>query len=205
MQDFSLNKLSLNKTALNGEKTSLDTYFRFLPSLELKRDQLLVERGKAARRSADRCAALNALLAAVGEELPMLANRGVDLVGLVEVCAVRLGQERLLGIDLPVLEQIDVRVAKVACLGTPHWVDALAARLQTAMELSIGRQVDDERLARLERALKKVNQRINLFDKVLIPQTRQNVKVIQIALADADRAAVVRAKLAKHKRAVQTP
>jgi V/A-type H+-transporting ATPase subunit D len=193
--------VSLNKTALNGEKARLDTYLRFLPSLELKRDQLLVERGKAARRLADRQAALNALLAAVGEELPMAANRGVDLAVLVEVRSVRLGQERLLGVDLPVLERIDVRVAKYACLGTPHWVDALAARLETAMELGIDRQVDDERLARLERALKKVNQRINLFEKVLIPQTRQGVRVIQIALADADRAAVVRAKLAKRKRA----
>ena len=196
--------LSLNKTALNSEKTQLETYTRFLPSLELKRDQLLVERTRAARHLADTQRALKEIIAATGEDLPMLANQGVDLAGLAAVDSVNIGRERRLGMDLPVLEKIEVRVKDYACLSTPHWVDAVALRLQEAMELIIRQQVESERLALLERALKKVNQRINLFEKVLIPETRQNVKVIQIALADAEKAAVVRAKLAKRKRGSTT-
>ncbi|MEM6429093.1 MAG: V-type ATP synthase subunit D, partial [Deinococcota bacterium] len=48
-------------------------------------------------------------------------------------------------------------------------------------------------------AVKRTTQRVNLFDKVLIPNAQETIRRIQIFLADADRAAVVRAKLAKQK------
>jgi len=193
-------RLSLNKTALNDEKEKLGTYACFLPSLELKRDQLLVERARAARRLAEADRDLRELIGAVGEALPMLANQGVDLEGLARVRAVDRGRERVLGMDLPVLRAVDIAVADYGCLTTPHWVDAVASRLGTAMRLRLSLRVERERLAIVERALKKVNQRINLFEKVLIPQAERNVKAIQIAPSDAEKAAVVRAKLAKRKR-----
>jgi V/A-type H+-transporting ATPase subunit D len=102
--------------------------------------------------------------------------------------------------NLPVLCSVDIAVAEYGYLTTPHWVDAVMSRLRAAMRLTLSRQVESERLAILERALKRVNQRVNLFEKVLIPQTRQTVKAIQVGLADAEKAAVVRAKLAKSKR-----
>lgn len=192
--------LSLNKTALKGAKDKLAIYSRFLPSLELKRDQLLVERNGATRRLTDIDRALSELLAAVGEDLPMLANLGIQLDGLARVREVRMGSEQILGMNLPVLCSVDIAVAEYGYLTTPHWVDAVMSRLRAAMRLTLSRQVESERLAILERALKRVNQRVNLFEKVLIPQTRQTVKAIQIGLADAEKAAVVRAKLAKSKR-----
>jgi len=192
--------LSLNKTALKCAKDKLAIYSRFLPSLELKRDQLLVERNGATRRLTDIDRALSELLAAVGEDLPMLANLGIQLDGLARVREVRMGSEQILGMNLPVLCSVDIAVAEYGYLTTPHWVDAVMSRLRAAMRLTLSRQVESERLAILERALKRVNQRVNLFEKVLIPQTRQTVKAIQIGLADAEKAAVVRAKLAKSKR-----
>lgn len=192
--------LSLNKTALKDAKDKLAIYSRFLPSLELKRDQLLVERNGATRRLTDIDRALSELLAAVGEDLPMLANLGIQLDGLARVREVRMGSEQILGMNLPVLCSVDIAVAEYGYLTTPHWVDAVMSRLRAAMRLTLSRQVESERLAILERALKRVNQRVNLFEKVLIPQTRQTVKAIQIGLADAEKAAVVRAKLAKSKR-----
>jgi V/A-type H+-transporting ATPase subunit D len=192
--------LSLNKTALKDAKDKLAIYSRFLPSLELKRDQLLVERNGATRRLTDIDRALSELLAAVGEDLPMLANLGIQLDGLARVREVRMGSEQILGMNLPVLCSVDIAVAEYGYLTTPHWVDAVMSRLQAAMRLTLSRQVESERLAILERALKRVNQRVNLFEKVLIPQTRQTVKAIQVGLADAEKAAVVRAKLAKSKR-----
>lgn len=192
--------IALNKTALNDQRDKLVTYARFLPSLELKRDQLLAERHGAARRLAALDREWSEQLAAVGHDLPMLADPGIRLEGLVRVRAVYRGSERRLGLDLPVLRQVDFTVAEYGFLTTPHWVDAVASRLRAALQLAMQRQVERERVAILELALKKVNQRINLFEQVLIPETRRTVKTIQIALADAEKAAVVRAKLAKRKR-----
>ena len=82
------------------------------------------------------------------------------------------------------------------------WVDTTAQMLRQMMELRIRAQVEERRLALLEQAVKTITQRVNLFDKVLIPRARQNIKRIQIYLSDLQTAAVVRSKIAKRKRAV---
>ena len=73
--------------------------------------------------------------------------------------------------------------------------------LRDALALTVRLQVEWERLHRLERAVRRVTQRVNLFDKVLIPRTREHIRRIRIHLADGERSAVVRAKLAKRKQA----
>jgi V/A-type H+-transporting ATPase subunit D len=45
---------------------------------------------------------------------------------------------------------------------------------------------------------------VNLFDKILIPDTKKNIKRVQIFLADMERAATVRSKIAKAMRARET-
>jgi V/A-type H+-transporting ATPase subunit D len=62
-------------------------------------------------------------------------------------------------------------------------------------------QVEEKRLSLLNYAVQKITQRVNLFDKVLIPQAQAYIKKIQIYLSDAERAQVVQAKISKNKRA----
>jgi V/A-type H+-transporting ATPase subunit D len=130
----------------------------------------------------------------------MLSNREVDLDGLVTLEDVRLGRENQMGIWLPTLEGIEARVAPYGRLAKPHWVDALARALRAMLELYLREQLELRRLALLEEALRALTQRVNLFEKVLIPRTRKNIRRIGIYLADQERAAVVRAKIAKGKR-----
>ena len=85
-------------------------------------------------------------------------------------------------------------------LGKPFWVDRLVKLLQKALETQIALQVAQQRLKLLKQAEKKVSQRFNLFDKVLIPRSEQHIRKIKIVLSDAERAGVVRAKIAKGKR-----
>jgi len=75
-------------------------------------------------------------------------------------------------------------------------VDVLHSTLEQHARRSVGRQ----RVERLQQAVLKVTQRVNLFEKVLIPEARENIKQIRIHLADTERAAVVRSKITKAKR-----
>jgi V/A-type H+-transporting ATPase subunit D len=68
------------------------------------------------------------------------------------------------------------------------------------LELKIRLKVDKKRVEILQQAVKKVTQRVNLFDKVLIPRAQRNIRKIRIFLSDTERAAVVRAKITKNKR-----
>lgn len=89
---------------------------------------------------------------------------------------------------------------------TPFWVDQLIANLQQLAEHHIHQQVLHERLQLLEAATRRVTQRVNLFEKVLIPQAEANIRKIVIFLSDQERAAVVRSKIAKQKnKAKQVP
>ena len=193
-------RLALNKTSLTRESTQLATYERFLPSLDLKRRQLIAERNRARRELGALEAAAREREAGLGDRLPMTADERISLDDLVVVRAVDLGDENVVGLRLPVVSTVELAVAPYSRLARPHWVDALVAELEALLELGVRRQVAARRLAILDRAVKKTTQRVNLFDKVLIPRTRDNIRRIRISLSDAERAAVVNAKIAKRKR-----
>jgi len=194
-------RLTLSKASLSQEGTKLKTYERFLPSLDLKRRQLINERARAAAALADTDRASAELRERLRAELPMASDLEVDVTGLVSVAGVELGEDNLLGVRLPRLDRVVLDRRPYALLAKPEWVDRLANLLAEMLELRVRIQVEQRRLSLLEEAVRTVTQRVNLFDKVLIPRTREHIRRIRIFLADGERAAVVRAKIAKAKRA----
>lgn len=194
-------RLPLSKTALARARSRLGAYRRFLPSLDLKRRQLLAERNTARRQVLALEAEREALHRHAGESVPMLALDAIDLEGLVRIGNVRIGEMNLVGTVLPVVDAVEVAVGEYGLLVRPHWVDTVVALLTRALRLEVDIEVAERRVALIEAAVKKVTQRVNLFEKVLIPRTRAHIRQIQVFLGDAERAGVVTAKLAKEKQA----
>ncbi len=193
-------RLSLNKAQLAREKQGLGVYRRFLPALDLKRKKLMAERAKATARARELDAVIAARIEEVGAEIPMLADTTVDLDGLARVASVEIGEANVVGQPVPVLERAEVEIAPYGYLARPHWVDPVAERLAEMVRLRLEARIARRQIALLDRAIAKVTRRVNLFEKVLIPQARENIRRIQIALGDRDRAAVVTSKIAKRKR-----
>ena len=193
-------QLALNKTSLTRESRQLGTYEKFLPSLDLKRRQLIAERNKARRALDGARARIEAIEQASGRELPMAADARLSLSGIVAVKRVRLAHENLVGLRLPLLADVEIDHADYSFLTRPHWVDSLVDTLERLLRLRVEAQVLERRLAILTTAVNKITQRVNLFDKVLIPRTRENIRRIRIKLADAEKAGVVNAKISKRKR-----
>ena len=196
-------KLKLSKSALQQERNQLKLYERTLPSLDLKRRQLTVELARARQALEDARHAVEELETHIGSQLPMLANTGIELRGLVEMTDFELGEENVVGVRLPVLERIHCSVAEYSLLAKPAWVDMLVQRLKDAAEQRTQVLVAEERVRILKVQERRITQRVNLFDKILIPTAKKNIQKIQIYLGDAERAAVVRSKLAKAKQAQQ--
>lgn len=194
-------KLALNKSSLAHQQQQLKTFKRFLPSLDLKRRQLIGERAKAQQAIAKTRNEINRMTSVIGEELPMLANTYVDLTNIARITGVEVSEENVMGTRLPKLAKVEVAVGDYGYMAKPHWVDRVVDYLHVVLELRVRSQVEERRLALLEDAVRTITQRVNLFDKVLIPRTQQNIKRIQIYLSDAERAAVGRAKIAKRKHA----
>ncbi len=196
-------KVSLSKSSLSHQMQQLKSYQQFLPSLDMKRKQLMGERARARTEQQALEARLAAARQGVADNLPMLANAELDLTGLVRVERTEFSRENVMGTWLPKLAELSVAVRPYGYLSKPHWLEPLVAALTESARLRVEAMVAARRVALLEAAVRTVTQRVNLFDKVLIPKTRANIKRIRIALSDAERAAVVRSKIAKKKRAAE--
>lgn len=194
-------RLQLSKSSLARERKNLGTYVRFLPSLDLKRQQLMAERAKAVKTLEATRAEIEDLNKDVGRKIRMLANHDIDLTNLAKLTEIKLGTENLMGTHLPRLEAISVEVRPYALMGKPHWVDSAAAMLHDMLTLRVRVQVEERRVELMNAAVRTITQRVNLFEKVLIPRTKKDIKRIQIYLSDHEKAAVVNSKLAKRKRA----
>lgn len=198
-------RVRLSKSALQQQRTQLRLYTKLLPSLDLKRRQLMMESAKARAELAEAQAAADRLEKTIGAELPMLAGTELDLAGLVKLRGSSVVRENVAGVTVPRLNKIECEVGAYSMLAKPAWVDRLAQRLRDAAELRIRVKVQGDRVRILEQAVRRITQRVNLFERILIPQVRQNIKRIQVFLGDMDREAVIRSKLSKGKHAAPAP
>ncbi|KXS37532.1 V-type ATP synthase subunit D [Modicisalibacter tunisiensis] len=190
---------ALNKSSLSRLERQRTLYRRYLPALEMKQRTLLIQRQQSAEHLATLRERAERQQAAVGRELPMLADTDVPLERLVRVATLRLGRENRVGVSLPTLAELTLERTPYDRLVQPHWIDTLVERLETRLRLEVETRVEARRLARLDDAVRTVTQRVNLFSKVMIPRVEKAIARIELYLADQERAAVVRAKLAKRK------
>jgi V/A-type H+-transporting ATPase subunit D len=196
-------KLKLSKHALYEQQEQLKLYQRLLPSLDLKRRQLTMEVKKAQEDYAAALSAVDALETRIGEELPMLADEEFRLGGLVQLKSFKVVEQNVVGVKLPFLVSIECSVADYSRLATPPWIDTLVQRLKDTTEQRMRAEIAGERRNILQVQVRRITQRVNLFEKILIPTAKQNIQKIRIFLGDAERASVVTSKLAKKKQQQQ--
>jgi V/A-type H+/Na+-transporting ATPase subunit D len=195
-------KLALNKTTLKQTRDELKTYKKFLPSLDLKRQQLLAALKIARAELTAAEAKFSELEAKVANTYPLLGSSTVrtrNLGSLIRVQEVEIVEENLVGTRLPVAKAVRFELAEYSRMVMPFWVDLLVENLKQIAELRILLQVRRERVKLLDHAARRITQRVNLFEKVLIPQSEASIRKIVIFLSDQERAAVVRSKIAKNK------
>jgi V/A-type H+-transporting ATPase subunit D len=102
-------------------------------------------------------------------------------------------------VKVPVLEQVVFSRLEYSRFGTPVWVSTVLGDLRSLVQQSTELKVLRRQAELVTRELRKATQKVNLFEKVLIPETREGIKRIKIALGDEQVAAVGRGKIAKGK------
>jgi V/A-type H+-transporting ATPase subunit D len=196
-------KIKLTKNELKKQKDALKMYRRYLPTLQLKKQQLQVEIRSIEIRSGELAARRDALdsefLTWIGVFGEAEAAYGADGKPLLAVSAVRTATGNIAGVEIPVFEGADFALADYDLFAVPLWVDAAMDRLRTALLIDLERRVLDEQIRRLAAELRTTTQRVNLFEKVKIPEALDNIKRIRIYLGDQQTAQVVRGKIAKRK------
>lgn len=190
-------KVKLTKTELKAQKDALVRFRRFLPMLQLKKQQLQLEIAAMRARVEEIERQREALLDRVASWVGLLADESVDIPIVLE--RVKLGQGNIAGVVIPVYEGIETRRPDTDLFATPAWVDEAAEEAAQLMEAAARIDVLHQQIERVEAELRTTSQRVNLFEKVKIPECREAIRIIGIALGDEQTAAVARGKLAKSR------
>ena len=201
-------KIKLTKNELKVQKDALKMYRRYLPTLTLKKQQLQAEirtieaRAKAVRQEREK------LEEGFRSWIAVFSEKDVFPKDIITVSNIRKGEGNIAGVAIPTYEGADFSRADYDLYETPLWVDIAAHHMEKAMSLDLEAEVLDEQVRLLGAELRATSQRVNLFEKVKIPETEENIKRISIYMADQQVSAVVRSKISKRKiaaRNIQTP
>ena len=194
-------KIKLTKTQKKIEQDALKQYLRFLPTLQLKKQQLLVELRQSAERLRAAREAAEAEREALGAWIAVFGDDALtDAAGrLVRIEKVRTGEMNIAGIPVPTFDGVDFAEAEYDFFTTDPLLDDCMAAIRETVINREACAVLEEQYRLLEKELATTTQRVNLFEKVKIPETRENIRKITIYLSDQDTSAVVRSKLAKSK------
>jgi V/A-type H+-transporting ATPase subunit D len=195
--------IALSKSSLQHQRDRVRLFQRFLPSRQLKQQQLTAEYKKAAQLLAEAEQGADQASRSLPALLPILGSSSIKLSGLIRIRHIDVGEEDVLGLRLPTLRAVEFHDADYSLLATPFWVDDLVTCLKEIVTYRIRLQVYRERIKRMRSGVRRITQRVNLFEKVLIPNAKQNIARIQIFLSDVERTAVVTSKIAKAKHALE--
>ena len=105
------------------------------------------------------------------------------------------------GVGVPSLRDIVFPDLDIPRFGLPPWTCRALPRLRELARQNAECLVLREKYARVGRELRKATQKVNLFEEVLIPETREAIRRIEVTLGDQEVAAVCRGKIAKAKQA----
>ena len=193
-------KIKLTKNELKNQRDDLKRFERYLPTLQLKKQQLQLEVRNLAEAMNGLLADMESMESAWKEVIPLFGgtdNAGTE--GLVSVESWNVGHRNVAGIDVPVFEGIDFAVPEYDLFLTPAWYDDAVAMARSKIELTLKHRLMAEARERLEQELRVVTQRVNLFEKVKIPEARENIRKINIYIGDQQINSVGRSKIAKGK------
>lgn len=191
-------KIKHTKNEMKAQKEALSRFQRFLPMLQMKKQLLQAEIIRISAEITSRKQKEEARRRSLESWVSLLSEpAGIEEV--VSLTAVELGESNIAGVTIPVLDNARVTVKDYDLFSTPTWFDDAVEAISALIRLRAEREVLEEQRRLIAEELRVTSQRVNLFEKVKIPECRENIRVIKIFLGDEQTAAVARGKLAKKR------
>ncbi len=191
-------KIKLTKNELKRQKDELKRYYHYLPTLQLKKQQLQIELSKISQGLEDVQLRQKMFAESLNDWVDVFAEDAF-IEGLVQVKQIKITTANIAGLDVPHLEAIEFTFKDYDFFVNPLWVDYGVDAVKQVLTYKINIQVLQKQLLAVRQELSITTQRVNLFEKVKIPQAEEAIRKIRIILGDLQTASVVRGKIAKRK------
>jgi len=190
-------KIRLTKTELKKQKDSLKMYRRYLPTLILKKQQLQAEIRTTEIRIKELYDEKDRIAESFKRWIAVFGEKGILTPEILKISSVKKDEGNIAGVAIPIFKGAEFEVTPYDLARTPLWIDAAIEEMKRILLLDLEAHIVEEQRRRLSHELRITTQRVNLFEKIKIPETRGNIKKIQVYLGDQQTAAVVRGKIAK--------
>jgi V/A-type H+-transporting ATPase subunit D len=195
-----MSAIKLTKNELRSQQMRLQQFQKYLPTLQLKKAMLQFEVNQAHMEIVLLHEEFAETRIRVEEFAPLLLEKlSCNALSYAEVLRVKKRYENIAGVEIPIFDEVVFRAPDYFLLDTPSWLDQATELLQAFVTVREKIGVAEEKRRALEKELREVSIRVNLFEKVLIPRSLENIKKIRIFLGDQQLAAVAQAKVAKRK------
>lgn len=195
-----MSEIKLTKNELREQQLKLAQLQRYLPTLQLKKMMLQTEVNHAAAEMALLKERYLKEKEGVESFSSLLTDKeGGFLFDASAILKVEEEFENIAGADVPIFKKVYFQEGTYALFDTSPWLDVAVERSRSLISARMKLKATERKKAILEKELREVTIRVNLFEKVLIPRTLGNIKKIKVFLGDQELAAVAQAKVAKGK------
>ena len=196
--------IKLTKNELKKQKDNLKQFQRYLPTLQLKKQQLQSVIMKVRNDLAEKEAERIQMIGDLDDWVDVFAeneifDEGLRLERLVEPDKVITKEDNIAGVKVPAFEELTFKDINYNVEDYPLWVDTAVFKLREIARLDALAATLRKQVELLDAELRTTSQRVNLFEKVKIPEAKENIRVIQVYIGDQQTAAVVRGKISKKK------
>ena len=199
-----MKRIKYTKTELKAQKDALHRFDRFLTMLQLKKQQLQMEIQTITAEINIRIHASERLRAEISGWVKLFAEP-IPLDHLVRVQQLITTHGNIAGVVIPILKELVFARAEIDLFNTPPWLDDAQMTIEKIIRLKVEKSLLEEQRRLIEIELQTTSQRVNLFEKVKIPECKENIRIIKIALGDQQTAAVARGKIAKRRTQIPEP
>ena len=196
-------KIKLTKSELKTQRDSLKQFTRFLPTLQLKKQQLQLETRLSQERIEKNNKREIEFKYNISSWISMFGD-DADIESLTEYISVEeidTELQNIAGVEIPIYNKTKFEISDYNLFSETPWIDDGIKAICSLIEIRAERDILKEQYRRINNELRTTTQRVNLFEKVKIPECKNNIRVIQIYLGDQQTSAVGRSKIAKKKMA----
>ena len=191
-------KIKLTKNELKFQRDSLKRFQRYLPTLLLKKQQLQME-----IRNLENDINLKKKIEE-DERIELkswisLYSENINFSDYIDLESIITSQGNIAGVNIPILDDIKFNENKPDLFETSYWIDSGIKKIKELILLRVEIKILNQQYKLLNDELRTTTQRVNLFEKVKIPEAKENIRIIRIFMGDQQTAAVARSKIAKGK------
>jgi V/A-type H+-transporting ATPase subunit D len=192
--------VKLTKSGLREEQIKLHQLETYLPTLQLKKAMVQAEVFHVQLEIQKTAEDLEKAKKEIEEFSLLLSDRVAPRVlYFSEIRHVQKHYENIAGVEIPIFEQVIFQEDDYLLFDTPPWIDTALSKIRALVTLRERISIEKEKKRALEKELREVSIRVNLFEKILIPRSLHNIHRIKILLGDQQLTAIAQAKVAKAK------